>query len=393
MKTVYLDHCATTPLHPDVLKAMLPFLRDSFGNPSSIHAPGRKAKEAIEEARGRVAALIGANASEIVFTSGGTEANNLAIQGIARARKDCGNHIITSSIEHHAVLKTCQYLERNGFTVTCLPVDHHGIVNPEDVKKALTDKTILVSVMHANNEVGTIEPIDEIGRIVTERGITFHTDAVQSAGKLPLNVKEMSVDLLSISAHKFYGPKGIGALYIREGIRIDPILYGGEQEKGVRSGTENVASIVGFGTACELANKAVPVLGDKIRKLRDSLQERISTAVPGLTINGHPVSRLPNCLSVSIPGIMGETILRDLDARGIAVSSGSACTSHSVEISHVLSAMGLTKETAQGTVRMSLGIMNTPDEIEYAAASFVEVVEKLKTLSEIENSLGSRRCY
>ena len=393
MKTVYLDHCATTPLHPDVLKAMLPFLRHSFGNPSSIHALGRKAREAVEESRGRVAALIGANASEIVFTSGGTEANNLAIQGVARARKDHVNHIVTSSIEHHAVLKTCQYLERSGFTVTYLPVDHHGIVNPEDVKKALTDKTILVSVMHANNEVGTIEPIHEIGRIAAERGIPFHTDAVQSAGKVPLNVKEMSVDLLSISAHKFYGPKGIGAMYIREGIRIDPILYGGEQEKGIRSGTENVASVAGLGKACELARETVAVRMDEIRKLRDALQERISTAVPGLTINGHPVSRLPNCLSVSIPGIMGETILRDLDARGIAVSSGSACTSHSVEISHVLAAMGLPEETAQGTVRLSLGIINTPDEIEYAAASFVEVVEKLKTLSEIENSLGSRRCY
>jgi len=393
MKTVYLDHCATTPLHPDVLTAMLPFLRDSFGNPSSIHTLGRKAREAVEEARGRVAALIGANASEIVFTSGGTEANNLAIQGVARARKDRGNHIVTSSIEHHAVIKTCQYLERNGFTVTYLPVDHHGIVNPEDVKKALTDKTILVSVMHANNEVGTIEPIHEIGRIVTERGIPFHTDAVQSAGKVPLNVKEMSVDLLSISAHKFYGPKGIGALYIREGIRIDPILYGGEQEKGIRSGTENVASVAGLGKACELARETVAVRMDEIRKMRDALQERLSAAVPGLTINGHPVSRLPNCLSVSVPGLIGETILRDLDARGIAVSSGSACTSHSVEISHVLSAMGLPEETAQGTVRLSLGIMNTPDEIEYAATAFVEVVEKLKALSEIEDSLGSRRCY
>ncbi len=393
MKTVYLDHCATTPLHPDVLKVMLPFLRDSFGNPSSSHALGRTAREAVDEARNSVADLIGANASEIVFTSGGTEADNLAIQGIALARKDRGNHIVTSSIEHHAVIKTCQYLERNGFAVTYLPVDDHGIVDPEEVRKVLTDKTILVSVMHANNEVGTIEPIEEIGGIVAERGIAFHTDAVQSAGKLPLNVKELPIDLLSISAHKFYGPKGIGALYIREGIRIVPILHGGEQERGVRSGTENVASIAGLGKACELAKEVVPLLNDTIRKLRDSLQERISATVPSLKINGHPVLRLPNCLSVSVPGIMGETILRDLDARGVAVSAGSACTSHSVEISHVLSAMGLPKETAQGTVRMSLGIMNTPDEIEYAATAFIEVVEKLRTLSEIENSLGSRRCY
>jgi cysteine desulfurase len=393
MKTVYLDHCATTPLHPDVLKVMLPFLRHSFGNPSSIHTLGRKAREAVEEARGKVAALIGANAAEIVFTSGGTEANNLAIQGIAHARKDRGNHIVTSSIEHHAVIKTCQYLERNGFAVTYLPVDQHGIINPEDVKKALTDKTILVSVMHANNEVGTIEPIDEIGRIAAERGIAFHTDAVQSAGKVSLNVKEISVDLLSISAHKFHGPKGIGILYIREGIRIDPILHGGGQERDIRSGTENVASIAGLGKACELAKETVAVRMDEIRKMRDALQERISAAVPGLVINGHPVSRLPNCLSVSVPGIMAETIVRDLDARGIAVSAGSACTSHSVEISHVLAAMGLPNETAQGTVRFSLGITNTPDEIEYAATSFIEVVEKLKTLSEIEASLGSRRCY
>ncbi len=393
MKTIYLDNCATTPLHPDVLKAMLPFLRHSFGNPSSIHAVGRKAREAVEEARGRVAALIGASATEIVFTSGGTEANNLAIQGIVHTHKNRGNHIVTSSIEHHAVLKTCQYLERNGFTVTYLPVDHHGIVNPEDVKKALTDKTILVSVMHANNEVGTIEPIDEIGRITAARGIPLHTDAAQSAGKVPLDVKEMSVDLLSISAHKFHGPKGIGALYIREGIRIDPILHGGGQERDVRSGTENVASIAGLGKACELAKETLAIRMDEIRKMRDALQGLVSAAVPGLVINGHPVSRLPNCLSVSVPEIMAETIVRDLDARGIYVSAGSACTSHSVEISHVLSAMGLPKETALGTVRLSLGIMNTPDQIEYAATVFAEVVEKLKTLAEIENSVGSRRCY
>lgn len=393
MKTVYLDNCATAPLHPDVFKAMLPFLRHSFGNPSSAHALGKKAREAVEEARGKVADLIGANAAEIVFTSGGTEANNLAIQGIARARKHRGNHIVTSAIEHHAVLKTCQYLERSGITVTYLPVDHHGSVNPEDVKKALTDKTIIVSVMHANNEVGTIEPISDIGRIAADRGIPLHTDAVQSAGKVSLNVKEMGVDLLSISAHKFHGPKGIGALYIREGISIDPILHGGGQERDMRSGTENVASIAGLGKACELAKETVAARMDEIRKMRNALQERILAAVPGLVMNGHPVLRLPNCLSVSVPGIMAETIVRNLDARGIAVSAGSACTSHSVEISHVLAAMGLPKETAQGTVRLSLGIMNTPDEIEYAAASFVEVVEKLKTLSEIEGSLGSRRCY
>ncbi len=393
MKTVYLDHCATTAIHPDVLEMMHPFMHNSFGNPSSIHALGRMAKEAIEEARRRVADLIGADTSEIIFTSGGTEANNLAIQGIAYASKDRGNHIITSSIEHHAVLKTCQYLERNGFAVTYLPVDHHGLVNPENVKKVLTGKTILISVMHANNEVGTIEPIKDIGRIAADRSIPFHTDAVQSAGKLPLDVKELPVDLLSLSGHKFYGPKGVGALYIRDGIRINPLFHGGNQEKGIRSGTENVAAVVGLGKACELAKATAPALMDEIRKLRDLLQERISTAVPDLKINGHPVFRLPNILSVSVPGLTGETILRDLDERDIAVSSGSACTSHLVEPSHVLSAMGLPKEIAQGTLRMSLGIMNTANEIEYAATCFAEVIEKLKVLSGIENSLGSRRCY
>ena len=393
MRTIYLDHCATTAIHPDVLEMMLPFMQNSFGNPSSVHALGRMAKEAIEEARSRVADLIGADTPEIVFTSGGTEANNLAIQGIAYASKDRGNHIITSSIEHHAVLKTCQYLERNGFAVTYLPVDCYGMVNPEDVKNVLTGKTILISVMHANNEVGTIEPIKDIGRIAADRSIPFHTDAVQSAGKLSLDVKELPVDLLSLSGHKFYGPKGAGALYIRDGIRINPLFHGGDQEKGIRSGTENVAAVVGLGKACELAKATAPALMDEIRILRDLLQERISTAVPDLKINGHPVFRLPNILSVSVPGLTGETILHDLDERDIAVSSGSACTSHLVETSHVLSAMGLPKEIAQGTLRMSLGIMNTANEIEYAAASFAEVIEKLKVLSGIENSLGSRRCF
>ena len=392
MRTVYLDHCATTPLHPAAFDAMLPFLRDAFGNPSSAHALGRTAREAVEEARSKVADLIGARPAEIVFTSGGTEANNLAIQGIAHACKVRGNHIVTSSVEHHAVIRTCQYLAGDGFSVTYLPVDHHGVVNPGDVKRALTGKTILVSVMHSNNEVGTIEPIGEIGKIATERGIPFHTDAVQSAGKVPLNVNELQVDMLSISAHKLYGPKGIGALYIRQGIRVDPILYGGEQEKGMRSGTHNVASIAGLGIVCEIARRTASTSMGEIMKLRDTLQERISAAITDLTVNGHPTSRLPGVLSVSVPNLLGETILRELDARGIAVSAGSACTSHSVEVSHVLSAMGIPKERAHGTVRMSLGMMNTADEIEYAASSFVEVVERLKALSEIEGSLGLRRC-
>jgi len=393
MKAIYLDHCATTPVRAEVLECMLPFLRGLFGNPSSIHAPGRTARAAVEEARERVARLIGAKASEIYFTSGGTEANNLALQGTAMAFKDKGNHIITSAIEHHAVLKTCEFLQSMGFHVTFLPVDGRGSVNLKALKKAITRKTILISIMHANNEVGTIQPVEEIGKIAAEKEVLFHTDAVQTAGKVTVNVEVLCADLLSLSAHKIYGPKGVGALYIREGASLTPLLYGGHQEKNIRSGTENVASIVGMGKACEMALKERGTESKRLENLRNLLQDLISARLSGVVVNGHAENRLPHVLSLSVPDLLGEDMVREMDKAGIALSAGSACTSEKVEISHVLSAMGIPPERARGTIRFSLGRDNTRRQIEKAAHAFVHVVERLKVLSELEDSLGKRRCY
>ena len=393
MKAIYLDHCATTPVRAEVLECMLPFLRGLFGNPSSIHAPGRTARAAVEEARERVARLIGAKASEIYFTSGGTEANNLALQGTAMAFKDKGNHIITSAIEHHAVLKTCEFLQSMGFHVTFLPVDGRGSVNLKALKKAITRKTILISIMHANNEVGTIQPVEEIGKIAAEKEVLFHTDAVQTAGKVTVNVEVLCADLLSLSAHKIYGPKGVGALYIREGVSLRPLIYGGHQEKNIRSGTENVASIVGMGKACEMALKERGTESKRLENLRNLLQDLISARLSGVVVNGHAENRLPHVLSLSVPDLLGEDMVREMDKAGIALSAGSACTSEKVEISHVLSAMGIPPERARGTIRFSLGRDNTRRQIEKAAHAFVHVVERLKVLSELEDSLGTRRCY
>jgi cysteine desulfurase len=393
MKAIYLDHCATTPIRAEVLECMLPFLRGRFGNPSSIHAPGRTARAAVEEARERVARLIGAKASEIYFTSGGTEANNLAIQGTAMAFKDKGNHIITSAIEHHAVLKTCEFLQSMGFHVTFLPVDGRGSVNLKALKKAITRKTILISIMHANNEVGTIQPVEEIGQIAAEKEVLIHSDAVQTAGKVTVNVEVLCADLLSLSAHKIYGPKGTGALYIREGVSLMPLLYGGHQEKNIRSGTENVAAIVGMGKACELALKEGGTESKRLENLRNLLQDLISARLSGVAVNGHAENRLPHVLSLSVPDLLGEDMVREMDKAGIALSAGSACTSEKVEISHVLSAMMIPQERARGTIRFSLGRDNTRKQIEQAAHAFVQVVERLKVLSELEDSLGKRRCY
>jgi cysteine desulfurase len=393
MRNIYLDYCATTPVRREVLQAMIPFLKDHFGNPSSIHAPGRAAREAIEESRERVAHLIGARPSEILFTSGGTEANNLAVQGTAHALEGKGNHIVTSVIEHPSVLNVCRGLEIRGFSVTYLSVDRWGLVDPDHVSNALTKKTVLISIMHGNNEIGTIEPIKEIQRIAAEKGIIFHTDAVQTAGKIPLDVKGLAVDLMSLSAHKICGPKGIGALYIREGIELSPLLFGGHQERGVRSGTENVASIVGFGKACELAEKGLKIEQERMTKLRDLLQERILTGCRNCIVNGHPEKRLNHVLSVSVTGLEGESMVREMDNKGFFISSGSACTSHSVEISHVINALGLPREQARGTVRFSLGLRNTRKQIELSAKVFLAVVEHLRTLSELEESLGSRKCF
>ena len=340
----------------------------------------------MDEAREKVAQLIGAKPSEVLFTSGGTEADNLAIKGVALAAEKKGGHIITSAIEHHAVLGPCQYLEKGGFEVTFVPVDHHGLLDPDDVKRAITDKTILISIMHANHEVGTIEPIEEIGKLAMERNIPFHTDAVQSVGKVPLNVETLRVNLLSLSAHKFYGPKGVGALYIRKGTRISPQVYGGHQELSFRAGTENVSGIVGLGEAAEIVVHKMEAEGERLCRLRDRLWERIRGTVESVRLNGHPTKRIPNTLNVSFDLVEGESLVINLDLGGIAVSAGSACTSGSVEPSHVLLAMGRSPTVAKGSVRFSLGMGNTPGEIEYTADSLKEVVRRLRSASRCNES-------
>ena len=388
MHKIYLDHSATTRVDNDTAELMLTYMTDHFGNPSSVHSFGREAKKALEAAREKIAQAIGAQSSEIIFTSGGTEADNMAIRGAAIANKKRGNHIITSQIEHHAVLDTCKALEREGYSVTYLPVDEFGLVNPEDVRQAVTDQTILISVMHANNEVGTILPIKEIGAIAKEKGILFHSDTVQSIGKIPVNVDELNLDMLSISAHKFYGPKGIGALYMRRGTKNMPITYGGAQERKRRPGTENMPGIVGFGLAIE---KAVADLDNQIKfqtRLRDKLITGISDRVGDIKLNGHPTLRLPNNVNFSFRYIEGESLLLSLDMKGIAASSGSACTSGSLDPSHVLLAMGLSHEIAHGSLRMTLGKDNTEEEIDYVLETLPEIVERLRAMSPLYQRLN-----
>jgi cysteine desulfurase len=393
MKDIYLDHCATTPLRPEVWEAMLPFFRDRFGNPSSIHACGKAARAAVEDARQKVASLIGAKPGEIVFTGGGTESDNLAIRGAADALKGKGRHIITSAIEHLAVLGTCRDLERSGFRVTYLPVDGAGIVDPAAVRGAITGETILVSIMHANNEIGTIEPIEAIGRMTQERGILLHTDAVQSVGKIPVDVRALHVDLLSLSGHKINGPKGVGALYVRQGVEISPVLTGGHQENGRRGGTENVPAIAGLGRACELAGGDLNSRAKELKKLRDLLQAKLADKFPGLRVNGHRQDRLPHVLNVSFRGLPAEEIVQALDREGVAISAGSACTSGRRDISHVIAALGVPSEEAQGTVRLSVGWGNTEAEVREAADRLVSVAGKIKALQELEASVGGRKCY
>jgi cysteine desulfurase len=356
---------------------MHPCFTDTFGNASSIHTFGQKAKKILEEARESVARLIGAQPSEIVFTSGGTEADNLAIKGPALAEE--GGHIITSTIEHPAVLVPCHYLERRGFKVSFLPVDHHGLLDPDDVRKAITDRTSLISIMHANHEVGTIEPLEEIAKLAIDRGIPFHTDAVQSVGKVPVDVKTLGVNLLTLSAHKLCGPKGVGALYIRRGTKILPQVLGGHQEVNLRAGTENVAGIVGLGKAAEIALHTMEAEGRRISRLRDGLWKGIRERVGPVKLNGHPTRRLPNILNVTFDGVEGESIVLNLDLKGIAVSTGSACTSGSLEPSHVLLAMGLSPAMARESVRFSLGMGNTREEIEYTTNTLEEVVKRLRS--------------
>lgn len=373
---IYLDNAATTAVRPEVLSKMLPFFCDRAGNPSSIHAAGREARKAVENARRQVATALHAEAREIYFTAGGSESDNWAIRC---ATAETGKkHVITSAVEHHAVLHSCRVLERDGFRVTYLPVDENGLVSPDDVRRALTDDTALISIMAANNEVGTLEPIRKIGQIAREAGVLFHTDAVQAAGAVPIDVNDWNVDLLSLSGHKFHGPKGVGALYIRKGTRIHNLIEGGAQERGLRAGTENVPGIVGMGEALSLAAAELSEYTAHVTALRDRLIHGVLSAVPDARLNGHPVLRLPGNVNFSFPGVEGESLLMRLDLAGIACSSGSACTSGSLEPSHVLSAMGLSPDTARSSVRFSLGRDNTAEEIDWVLTVLPPIVEDLR---------------
>ena len=387
MKRIYMDHAATTPTDIEVVREMEPYFTQKYGNPNSVHSCGQEAREAVEEARKKVARLIGANPSEIIFTSGGTESDNYAIKGIAWANQKKGNHIITSQIEHHAVLHSCHFLEKHGFKVTYLPVDKYGLIDPGDVKKAITGKTVLVTIMHANNEIGTIEPIRDIAKITKEAGVYFHTDSVQTVGHIPIEVNELGVDMLTMSGHKLYGPNGVGVLYLRKGIRIESLMDGGSQEKNRRAGTENVAGIVGIGKAAELAEKRLAQgEEDKIIKLRDKLIKEILNKVENVRLNGHPSNRLPGNVNFCFEFIEGESMLLNLDMEGIAASSGSACTSGSLEPSHVLLAIGLPPEIAHGSLRLSLGKDNTEEEVDYLIDILPKIIKKLRALSPFKGS-------
>ncbi len=383
MKRIYLDYAATTPCDPQVLKAMEPYFFEKFGNPSSIHTEGQEAKRAIEDARERLASFLGAKPEEIIFTSGGTESNNFAVGGVAYAQAKKGNHIITTSIEHHAIIEPCKLLEKRGFKVTYVSTDKYGLVSPDDIKKAITDKTILISVMHANNEIGTIEPIAEIGKITRDKGICFHTDAVQTVGHIPVNVNDLNIDLLSLSAHKFYGPKGVGALYVRRGTRIERFLHGGDQEKGRRASTHNTPGIVGLGRAIELCKDKMQDEAKFQLRLRDKLIKEIPSRIPDVYLNGHPQQRLPNNVNFSIKYIEGESILLNLDMLGIAASTGSACTSTSLEPSHVLLAIGLSHEIAHGSLRLTLGRWTKEDDIDYLLEHLPGIAAKLRQMSPL----------
>lgn len=383
MNRIYLDNAATTAMHEQVLETMLPYFRSHYGNPSSIYATGRDARKAVEEARRKVAYAINATAAEVYFTSGGTESDNWAIKGYATAHANRGKHLISTAIEHHAVLNTLEALEGDGFEVSYVPVDEHGLVKPEDIQKAIRKDTILISVMAANNEIGTIQPIPEIGRIAREHGIAFHTDAVQAVGAIPVDVDSWQVDLLSLSAHKFHGPKGVGALYVRKGLRLNPLIHGGAQERNRRAGTENLAGIVGLGAAVELATAQLEEKARQIAALRDDLIDGIMSAVPEVRLNGHPTLRLPNNVNVSVKYIEGEALLLRLDLQGIAASSGSACTSGSLDPSHVLLAIGLPHEIAHGSLRLTLSQETTQEEINAVKTQLPRIISNLRAMSPL----------
>ncbi len=382
-RKVYLDHNATTPVHPEVLEAMLPYYRENFGNASSIHSFGREAKVALDESREKVARFLNADPLEIYFTSGGTESDNLAIKGVAWANRNKGKHIITSKIEHHAVLESCKFLEREGFEVTYLPVDRYGMVDPEELEKNLREDTILVTMMYANNETGAIEPIEELSKIVKEKGVYFHTDAVQAGGKIKIDVNKLGVDLLSLSAHKFYGPKGVGVIYIRRGVRLTPLAHGGHHEKARRAGTENIPGIVGLAKALEIAYGDMEKEEERLKSLTTSFFKKVSEKIPDVFLNGPPQKRIPNTVNLSFKGVEGESIILNLDLKGIAVASGSACTSGSLEPSHVLSAMGVAPDLAQSSLRFSFGRSNTMEDVDYVVEALPEIVSKLRAMSPI----------
>ncbi len=385
MDRIYMDNAATTGTDARVLEKMLPYFSAVYGNASSIHSFGREARKAVENARRQVAAAIGAKPNEIYFTAGGSESDNWALKGAFDSRKKERFHLITSSIEHHAILHTAEYLEKRGASVTYLPVDEYGRVNPEDVEKAITPDTALISVMLANNEVGTLEPIAEIGRIAKKHGILFHTDAVQAIGAIPVDVSELNCDMLSLSGHKFHGPKGIGAIYIKSGTRLENFVHGGAQERGKRAGTENVPAIVGLGEAITLAVSEMPEASKRIAAMRDRLITEILSSIPETRLNGHPTERLPGNVNISFEGIEGEALLLSLDLQGIAGSSGSACTSGSLDPSHVLLALGLRHETAHGSLRLSLGRDNTNEEVTEVLKALHEIVKRLRAMSPIWN--------
>ena len=389
---IYMDNAATTRVTEPVLEAMLPYLTEHFGNPSSVHGYGRDAKRALDAARREVAAALGAKPSEIYFTGCGTEADNWAIRGAAYAKKEKGRHIITSAIEHHAVLHTCEQLEKEGFEVTYLPVDEYGLVSPESVAAAIRPDTVLVTIMAANNEIGTIEPIQEIGAIAHEKGVLFHTDAVQAVGHVAFDLANMPIDMLSLSGHKLHAPKGIGALYIRSGLHIQPFMRGGAQERSQRAGTENLASIVALGKAITLATEHMEENAKKVSALRDRLIKGILETIPDVRLNGHPEKRLPGNVNVCFRYIEGESLLLSLDLKGIAGSSGSACTSGSLDPSHVLLAIGLPHEIAHGSLRRSLSEENTEEEVDFTIASLQEIVARLRAMSPLwpENRKNDR---
>ncbi len=376
-----MDHASTTPMADEVVEAMHTCFTQTYGNASSLHSIGREAKTVLEESRARVAELIGAEVDEVYFTSGGTESDNMAVKGVAMRNRDRGRHIITTAIEHPAILEPCRYLESRGFEVTCLPVTREGIVRIEDLESAIRKDTILISMMHANNEIGTIQPVAEAGKIARDRDIPFHTDAVQTVGKIPADVNDLNVDLLSISSHKLYGPKGVGAIYIRKSTEIEPITQGGGHEQGLRSGTENVPGIVGLAKAAELAQAEMPKEMVRLTAMRDRLAKTVLEEVEDAWINGHPMKRLPNNLNLGFLHVEGEALMLHLDARGIAASTGSACSSRKTMASHVLTAIGLKPEEAHGSLRITLGRDNTTEDTERAAEVIRESAEKLRAIS------------